>query len=182
MPRPLSWRRRINANDQWPLPPSTIWNQTFPFNWDPGVTLTRTVGNVRFWTNDDQAAISGPDDLYVTYVWALVWDDGTVANMNTKSLSNNMPELQDHILHMEAFSMRDAWTPDGYAGVNIGFIDDRPETGFDVRAQRLSTPVNGRTASQVRFLAQARLVGDFFGINFAPRISISFLDRAASTV
>lgn len=182
MARPLSWRRTTRANFGWPSAPSTIWNQAFAFNWDPGVTLTRIVGNLRFWVTAAQAALTADSDLYVNYHWGLVWDDGSVPNINTKNLSNNMPELQNHVLYMESFSMRDAWTPAKYNGVDIGFIDDRTSTYFESHAQRRSAPVAPKTACQVRFMAKADVVGSDFGINFAPRLSISFLDRAADTV
>lgn len=182
MARPSFWVREPNQPRIWPKTPLTIWNQSFGHVWQPGETIVRMVGNTRFWVDAAAAAISGPGDLYASYLWGLVWDDGSVANMNQMSLHGNMEQLEEHILHMEGFSMRDAWTPASYAGVNIGFIDDRPQTSFDVRAQRRSAPVPPRTASQIRFLASCQSVDDFFGINFTPRINISVLTLAASTV
>lgn len=182
MARPSFWVREPNPPFFWPKTPLTIWNQSMAHVWPEGETIIRIVGNVRFWVNSAQAAVTNPEDLYTSYLWGLVWDDGSVPNMNQMSLHGNMDALEEHILHMEGFSMRDAWTSPNYSGVNQGFIDDRPETGFDARARRRSTPVAPRTASSIRFLASGQSVTDFFPINFAPRCNFSVLTLAASTV
>lgn len=182
MARPSFWVREPNPPFFWPKTPLTVWNQSFAHVWPPGETVIRIVGNLRFWVNATAAAIVGPGDLYASYLWGLVWDDGSVPNMQNMSLHGNMEQLEEHILHIEAFSMRDAWTPAKYSGVNIGFIDDRPNTYFETRAQRRSTPVGTATASRVRFMASAQSVDDFFGINFAPRMNFNALTLAASTV
>lgn len=182
MARPSFWVREPNPPRSWPKTPLTILNQSMAHVWPAGETIVRIVGNIRFWVNASQAAVTNPEDLYASYVWGLVWDDGSVPNINTMTLHGNMEQLEEHILHMEAFSMRDAWTPAKYTGVNQGFIDDRIETGFDVRAQRRSAPVPPRTACAIRVLASGQSVNDFFPINFTPRLSISVLTLAASTV
>jgi len=182
MARSSHWVREPNQPRVWPKTPLTIWNQAFGHAWAPGETVIRIFGNCRFWVNDSAAAISGPGDLYASYLWGLVWDDGSVPNMQNMSLHGNMEQLEEHILHIEGFSMRDAWTPASYAGVNIGFIDDRPETFYETRARRRSEPVAPRVSSLLRFMASCQSVDDFFGINFTPRISLNVLTLDASTV
>lgn len=182
MARPSFWVREPNPPFFWPKTPLTILNQSLAHAWNPGETIIRIVGNMRFWVNPTAAAITNPEELYASYVWGLVWDDGSVPGISTMTLHGNMDALEEHILHMEAFSMRDAWTPASYNGVNIGFIDDRPETGFDARARRRADPVPPKELCQIRVLASGQSVNDFFPINFSPRCSISVLTLAASTV
>ena len=182
MARPSFWVREPNPPFFWPKTPLTIWNQAIAHQWPEGETVIRIVGNVRFWVNPTQAALTNPEDLYASYLWGLVWDDGSVANMSQMSLHGNMDQLEEHILYMEGFSMRDAWTPPNYNGVDIGFIDDRCDTSFETRARRLSAPVAPTTLSKIRFLASGQSVNDFFPINFAPRLNISVLTLAAATL
>lgn len=182
MARPSFWVREPNPPFFWPKTPLTIWNQAMGHVWPPGETIVRIVGNLRFWVNAAQAAVTNPEDLYTSYLWGLVWDDGSLPQIANMSLHNNMTDLEEHILHMEGFSMRDAWTPAKYNAVNQGFIDDRPLTGFDIRAQRRSAPIAPKTACGIRFLASGQSVTDFFPINFAPRLNLSVLTLAAVTV
>lgn len=182
MARPTHWVREPNPPFFWPKTPLTIWNQAFAHAWPPGETIIRIIGNLRFWVNPSQAAVTNPEDLYTSYLWGLVWDDGSVPGIANMSLHGNMEQLEEHILYIEGFSMRDAWTPDGYAGVNQGFIDDRPLTAFESRARRVSAPVPPKTLCNLRFLASGQSVTDFFPINFAPRININVLTMDAVTL
>lgn len=182
MARPSYWVREPNPARTWPHTPLTIFNESFGHAWPPGETIIRTFGNLRMWVSDDGSGISNPGDLYASYLWGLVWDDGSVPNMDQMSLHGNMTQLEEHILHIEGFSMRDAHTPAGYAGVNIGFIDDRPNSYFETRARRLSAPTGIKTMSNMRLLASVQSVDDFFGINFRPRINLNVLTLEASTL
>jgi len=182
MARPSFWVREPNPPFFWPKTPLTILNQTLAHAWPEGETVIRILGNMRFWVNPTAAAITNPEELYASYLWGLVWDDGSVPGISTMTLHGNMDVLEEHILYLEAFSMRDAHTPASYNGVNIGFIDDRPKTYFETRARRTSTPVAPTTLSKIRVMASSQSVNDFFPINFSPRCSISVLTLEAVTL
>lgn len=174
MARPTYWKRQLQAEFYFPTAPRTFWNEVI-FDFAPGETLTRTVGNYRAWIEASKAGAVTIDTMACPYVWMLVWDDGSVPGMQDMQPFRNMDVLKEHIIHVERHQMRDVYTPAKASIVTYGWQDDRASTAFDTSVQRRSTPVAPKVLSQLRFIAQANPNNWGIPMNWTPRLMVNCL-------
>lgn len=172
MARAVYWKRTGDLSFNWSQDTQASWQvMSIP----PGETLIRTNVQVRFWANEaQQTGFISPDSLYNPYAFAMFWRDSTFTLPSNVGPLTDAETYAQSWLWWERFTLRDAYTPSGYAGVNIGWIDDRPSMDFVSRARRISDP-ESEFGDQLWFCWEGftTLGGDALAL--APKCSISCL-------
>lgn len=159
MAREVVWRRVGDASFNWTE--ATEGNRHM-YTLTPGETLIRLVLSVRFWARvAAQGSNIPPERLYVPYAFGIFWNDGISPVPNLVYPLSSADDYPDNWLHLERFTLRDAYTPAKYTGVNIGWQDSRPDMQVDIKARRLSDRADGNPC-QILFTWQgfSGLLGD----------------------